>query len=105
MSDFKDGAAMQDSELMQKLQKFNALPLKAAQSLVDHPLHYASQEEGGIDCITAMQHAFGKDAVATFCKLNAFKYIWRLDAKGGLQDAEKAVWYLNKFINTIKPTK
>ena len=52
---------------------------------VNHPSHYAS---GGIECIDAMEAAFGKAEVASFCKLNAFKYLWRCFKKGdkGVED-------------------
>lgn len=63
---------------------------------VNHPSHY---NRGEIECIDAMESAFGASAVADFCKINAFKYIWRAGEKAGnseVQDIEKAVWYLNK---------
>lgn len=71
------------------------------QEQVDHPAHYAS---GGIECIDAMESAFGAAAVIDFCKLNAFKYVWRAGSKAGnseVQDLSKAVWYLNKSIELI----
>lgn len=62
---------------------------------VNHPEHYNS---GGIECIDAMVAAFGKEEVASFCKLNAFKYIWRSDHKGKCaEDMQKAAWYINKY--------
>lgn len=61
---------------------------------VTHPSHYT---QGNIQCIDAMESAFGKEAVATWCKLNAFKYIWREQHKNRLQDIDKAIWYLNKY--------
>lgn len=61
---------------------------------VNHPSHY---NQGGIECIDAMVAAFGKEAVATFCHINAFKYLWRTEHKNGLQDIDKAIWYLNKY--------
>ena len=61
---------------------------------VSHPSHYT---QGGIECIEAMEAAFGKEAVATFCHLNAFKYLWRTEHKNGVQDIDKAIWYLNKY--------
>ena len=60
---------------------------------VTHPSHYT---QGNIQCIDAMISAFGKDAVATWAKLNAFKYLWREEHKNGLEDIDKAIWYLNK---------
>lgn len=41
---------------------------------VNHPAHYTS---GGIECIDAMQAAFGAEVVKDFCLCNAFKYLWR----------------------------
>lgn len=61
---------------------------------VTHPSHYT---QGGIECIDAMVAAFGKEAVAHFCQCNAFKYIWRSELKNGIQDIDKAMWYLNKY--------
>ena len=46
---------------------------------VNHPSHY---QGNGIECIDAMLAAFGKGEVISFCKLNAFKYIWRSLQKG-----------------------
>lgn len=67
---------------------------------VNHPLHYAS---GGIECIDAMEAAFGKAEVASFCKLNAFKYIWRCFHKeDGVEDVEKALWYLNRYKELVQ---
>ena len=63
-------------------------------STVNHPKHY---NQGGIECIDAMISAFGKDNVAGFCVINAFKYIWRAADKNGMEDVDKAIWYLNKF--------
>lgn len=64
---------------------------------VDHPSHY---NEGKIECIDAMVETFGKTSVQDFCVLNAFKYIWRYKHKGKpKEDIEKAVWYLNKYLN------
>lgn len=66
---------------------------------VNNPSHYQSYvEEGGLDCITAMIHAFGREDTAAFCKLNAFKYIWRSSSKGLNEDIRKAIWYLNKYL-------
>ena len=63
-------------------------------SNVEHPAHY---NKGNIECIDAMIAAFGKAEVATFCKINALKYLWRAENKGKYkEDMEKAAWYTNK---------
>ena len=67
---------------------------------VNHPSHY---QGNGIECIDAMEAAFGREEVASFCKLNAFKYIWRSLNKGKcIEDIEKAIWYLNKYKETLE---
>lgn len=62
---------------------------------VNRPAHYTS---GGIECIDAMQAAFGVEAVKDFCLCNAFKYLWRHRQKNGVEDLKKARWYLNRLI-------
>lgn len=62
---------------------------------VNHPKHY---ELSKYECIKVMQEVFGIEAVKHFCQCNAFKYVWRMNHKNGTEDAEKAVWYLNKFV-------
>ena len=42
-----------------------------------------------------MKEAFGEQALKNFCRLNAFKYLWRAENKESeVQDIEKAIWYL-----------
>lgn len=62
---------------------------------VNHPSHY---ETGKFECIEVMQEVFGTAAVMSFCKGNAFKYVYRMDRKNGTEDAKKAIWYLNKYL-------
>ncbi len=62
--------------------------------VVNHPYHYT---QGGIECIDAMTSAFGKDTVKGFCICNAFKYIFRHQHKNGIEDLDKAIWYINKY--------
>ena len=66
---------------------------------VNRPAHYTS---GGIECIDAMQAAFGAEAVKDFCMCNAFKYLWRHRNKNGVEDLKKARWYLNRLIEEVE---
>lgn len=68
---------------------------------VNRPAHYTS---GGIECIDAMQAAFGAEAVKDFCLCNAFKYLWRHRSKNGVEDLKKARWYLNRLIREMEVT-
>lgn len=66
---------------------------------VEHPSHY---NQGSIECIDAMISAFGTENTALWCKINAFKYLWRSDYKNGMEDLKKASWYINKTIELIE---
>ena len=61
---------------------------------IQHPDHYNTDS---FECIDVMEEVFGIEAVQTFCKLNAFKYLWRSDKKNGIEDIDKAAWYLNRL--------
>lgn len=58
---------------------------------VTRPSHY---NQGKIECLDAMVEAFGGDAVRTYARINAFKYLWRSEYKNGDEDLKKAIFYL-----------
>ena len=62
---------------------------------VSHPAHYCTWK---FECIEVMTEVFGIEAVQAFCRLNAFKYLYRTDRKNGVEDIRKANWYLNKYL-------
>lgn len=62
---------------------------------VNHPAHYRT---GQFECIDIMQEVFGIEYVMDFCICNAFKYLYRVKRKNGVEDIKKAVWYLNKYL-------
>lgn len=64
---------------------------------VNHPEHYKT---GKFECIDVMIEALGKEVTASFCLGNAFKYVYRCMNKHDepIEDVEKAVWYLNKYL-------
>lgn len=68
--------------------------IKTQIDMVNSPPHYIN---GGIECIDAMIASQGTTAVKDFCLCNAFKYIWRTKNKNGIEDIDKAIWYLNKY--------
>ena len=69
---------------------------------VTNPAHYVT---GKFECIDVMTEVFGAEAVSTWCKINAFKYLYRCDRKNGEEDLKKAQWYLNKHNELIKELK
>ena len=63
---------------------------------VNHPEHYTS---GNIECLDAIKAALG-DNYKYYVQGNVLKYIWRFNHKNGLQDLQKAQFYLNDLIHT-----
>ena len=66
---------------------------------VGKPVHYTS---GSIECIDAMKASMSPAAFKGFLKGNIQKYVWRYEAKGGIESLQKAQWYLNRLIVTIE---
>lgn len=71
--------------------------------MVNNPVHYQSMvKDLNIDAISCMRAAFGDESVIDFCICNALKYIYRNQNKNGKQDIQKAIWYLNKYLELSK---
>ena len=70
--------------------------------MVNSPPHYNT---GNIECIEAIKESMTPEAFKGYLKGNIQKYIWRYEAKKGVEDLKKAQWYLNKLIETLKNTK
>lgn len=64
---------------------------------VNKPKHYNSHPSG-VQCITITEHC-------NFNVGNAIKYLWRCEHKNGLEDLEKARWYVDREIQRVKNTK
>lgn len=62
---------------------------------VNHPVHYT---QGGIECIDALKAATaGLEGIEAVCTANAIKYLWRWKHKNGIEDIDKAIWYLERL--------
>ena len=68
--------------------------------MVNHPPHYISKN--GLETIDVIE-AFTEDlnGIEAVYTGNIIKYICRWKHKDGLQDLEKAAWYLDKFIDHV----
>lgn len=71
---------------------------------VNHPAHYTA---GGIECIDALAAATeGLLGIEAVCTANAIKYLWRWKRKNGVEDLQKARWYIDRLIKTLdKPAE
>ena len=108
-----EGTLREAAELAYQLQQLEEL---MAKDVVTHPItshdpvaapkHYTSHPSG-VECIDITKHY-------NFQVGNAMKYLWRQGLKDevGLdpvekqvQDCEKAIWYIQSYINDLKGTK
>lgn len=70
-------------------------------SMVDHPSHYS----GSIEAIDAIAAATAKlEGVEAFDTGNALKYLWRWKRKNGVEDLNKAIWYIQHLIKHLEGT-
>ena len=74
---------------------------KSNDKMVSHPSHY--QSESGLEVIDVIE-AFTSDlnGIEATDTGNILKYMCRWKHKNGLQDLEKAQWYLTHLIEKIK---
>ena len=63
--------------------------------MINHPAHYT---QGNVECIDALKAAtVNKPPFEAICVANIIKYLWRYEEKGGLEDIDKAAWYLQRL--------
>ena len=61
---------------------------------VNHPQHYNALPSG-IECIDVVEHL-------SFNIGNAVKYLWRHEHKNGIEDLQKAKWYIEREIKRLQ---
>lgn len=63
---------------------------------INHPAHY----QGEVECIDCIKSAVrGLEGIEAYCAGNALKYIYRHRLKGGIEDLQKATWYIERLIS------
>lgn len=69
--------------------------------MVNHPPHYTN---GGVECVDAIESALSaqSDTVSAWLTGQVIKYLWRFPQKNGVEDLEKAQWYLARLIKREK---
>ena len=91
------------TRLTEILKRYRSKIKKVIKDNVNHPSHYT---QGAIECIDAIKEAtkglFGIEAV---CTANIIKYVWRWKFKNGLEDLDKASWYLDKLKQEVRNNK
>lgn len=75
---------------------------KTSYEIVNTPPHYSA---GGIECIDALRSALGDEGFLSAMKFNVIKYLWRANHKNGVEDWNKALWYLMEALYTMPDGK
>ena len=68
-------------------------PRKRKMSKIN-PKHY---KFGGVECIDAIKSSLSPEQLRGYLKASIIKYLWRYEKKNGLEDLEKADWFLRKL--------
>ena len=71
---------------------------KQKEDMVNNPPHY---NKSGIECIEAIK-AMTDKGFQYYLQGNIMKYLWRYRYKNGVEDLEKAQWYLSELIDELK---
>ena len=67
---------------------------------VDKPKHY---NQGGVECLDAIEAALTPEEFKGYCKGNIIKYVWRENFKDqNIQDLKKSNFYLNRLIEKLE---
>ena len=70
---------------------------------VNKPAHYT---QGKVECIDAIESAtISLVGIIAVCVGNVIKYVWRFALKNGIEDLDKADYYLQKLRRTVREKK
>ena len=74
----------------------------AVQDMINHPSHYNQFSREVIDTMQGMSTS---EEFKGYLKLNAVRYISRYQGKNGVEDLEKAIWYVSKLKGVLEKEK
>ena len=67
---------------------------------VNKPEHYT---QGSVECIDAIESATtGLTGIVAVCVANIIKYVWRFGRKNGIEDLDKADYYLQRVRTLLR---
>ena len=70
---------------------------------MNRPSHYT---QGEVECIDAIESAtIGLVGIIAVCVGNVIKYVWRFARKNGIEDLDKADYYLQKLRQKVRNKK
>ncbi|MED3623241.1 DUF3310 domain-containing protein [Neobacillus thermocopriae] len=75
------------------------IPFTIGEDIINKPNHY---HKNGIDVIGYSELQFSCEELKGFYRINVLKYVTRYDRKNGLEDLQKAKFYLEKLMEVSK---
>jgi hypothetical protein len=73
---------------------------KGAEDKINHPAHYTAGSIECIDIIGEMTSSYSGEAAV--CVGNIVKYLYRANHKNGLEDLQKAKWYMVRLVKKME---
>lgn len=73
--------------------------VKTISDMVNSPEHY---KQFGREVIETMSDMSTNEEFKGYLKLNAIKYLSRYQSKNGVEDLEKAIWYVTKLRDVLE---
>ena len=52
-----------------------------------------------------LDHKYTTEQLITIYEFNAFKYLYRWKEKNGVQDLNKAIWYIKEMVKNVNKIK
>lgn len=74
----------------------------SSKDMINHPSHYKQFSREVID---TMQGVSTPEEFKGYLKLNAVKYLSRYQGKNGIEDLDKAIWYVTKLREVLEEEK
>ena len=86
-----------DDDVPNEHPRFSEFAMASSYDSVHKPAHY---NNGGMECIEAIQGMLTHDEYIGYLRGNSLKYLWRFRYKGKpVEDLRKARWYEESLIN------
>ena len=85
--------------MMTKMMRQTSILSLVSPDMVDNPPHY---NNGGIECIEAIEAMLNRDEYIGYLRGNALKYMWRFRYKSKpFEDLRKARWYEERLMKFL----
>ena len=96
MSDWLD---MKEYDFKPEYEEYTFGPVNTEQDNVNNPAHYG---QGNIEAIEYIEDFMTREEFIGYLRGNIAKYLHRWRYKNGMEDLEKAQWYLDALVTVVR---